>query len=254
MGFADDNLVFTNGTSDSLLGVLEVIKRFAKMSGLDTGNVSDLLTIAECLGIRTGTLPIRYLGMPLTTKSLTAHDYEPLIDKIRGCMLCWSNKSLSFAGRLQLIQSVISSTVNFWSSAFILPAKCLDTIESMCSTFLSSGSPTQTHKAKVCWEDVCCPKEEGGLGIIKLRDSSKAFALKLIWRLFTKPDSMWVSWVRHYLLIYNSFWNVRDDSKGSWIWRKLLKLRDIAYNYIRMEIRMAQAVTFGLMTGRERAV
>lgn len=168
-------------------------------------NVSDLLSTDESLGLRAGTLPIRYLGMPLTTKTLTAHDYEPLIDKIRGRMLCWLNKSLSFVGRLQLIQSVITSTVNFWSSAFILPAKCLDTIESMCSVFLWSGSPTQTHKAKVCWEDVCCPKDEGGLGIRKLRDSSKPFALKLIWRLFTKPDSLWVSWVRHYLLKYNFF-------------------------------------------------
>lgn len=79
----------------------------------------------------------------LTTKSLTA-DYEPLIDKIWDCMLCWTNRSLSFAGRLQLIKSVISNIVNFWSSAFILPAKCLETIESMCSAFLWPGSPTQT--------------------------------------------------------------------------------------------------------------
>lgn len=38
--------------------------------------------------------------MPLTTNSLTSHDYEPLIDNTRGIMLCWSKKSLSFAGRL----------------------------------------------------------------------------------------------------------------------------------------------------------
>ena len=248
LSFTDDIHVVTDGTSGSLLGVLEVMKRFVRMSGLHINttksyiyasgrNVSDLLSTAEFLGIRAGTLPIRYLGMPLTTRSLTAHDYEPLIDKIRGRMLCWAKKSLSFAGRLQLIQSVISSTVNFWSLAFILPAKCLDTIESMCSDFLWSGSPTQTHKAKVSWEDVCFPKEEGGFGVRKLRDSSKAFALKLIWRLFTQPTSLWVSWVRHYLLKYNSFWDVRDDSKGSWIWRKFLKLRDVAYNYLKVNIR-----------------
>lgn len=95
-------------------------------------------------------------------------------------MLCWSNKSLSFAGRLQLIKSVIVSTVNFWSSAFILPVKCLDAIKKMCSAFLLSGSPTQTHKAKVSWEDVCYPKEERGLRIRILKDSSKVFALRLI--------------------------------------------------------------------------
>lgn len=90
------------------------------------------------MDIGIGNLAIRYLGMPLTTKSLTAYDYKPLIDKIRKMMLCWFNKSLSFAGRLQLIQSVIVSMLNVWSSSFIIPAKCLDTIESICSAFFWS--------------------------------------------------------------------------------------------------------------------
>ena len=255
LSFADDILVFTNGTTESLLGVLETMKRFATISGLHinaskssiyaSGNdVSSLVATAEALHIRVGTLPIRYLGMPLITKTLTSHDYEPLIDKIRNRMLCWSNKSLSFAGRLQLIQSVISSTVKFLSLAFKLPAKCLDTIESMCSAFLWSGSPTQTHKAKVSWEDLCFPKDEGGLGVRKLRDSARVFALKLIWRLFTQSTSLWVSWVRHYLLRYNSFWDVRDDSKGSWIWRKLLKLRDVVYQFLRVEVKNGRSCHF----------
>ncbi|XP_056843253.1 uncharacterized protein LOC130495769 [Raphanus sativus] len=224
------------------------MKDYAGMSGLHINaaksqifiagsNRSELITEAEALGIGVGNLPIRYLGMPLTTKSLTPHDYEPLIDKIRKKMLCWSNKSLSFAGRLQLIKSVITSMVNFWSSAFILPAKRLDTIESMCSAFLWSGSPTQTHKAKVSWDDLCYPKEEGGLGVRKLRDTSKANALRLIWRLFTQSDSLWVCWIKYYLLRQSSFWDVRDDTKGSWMWRKLLKLRDMAYEFMRVEVR-----------------
>lgn len=93
-------------------------------------------------------------------------------------MLCWSTKALSYAGRLQHIKTVVASIVNFWSSVFILPARCLDTIESMCSNFLWSGSPNPSHKAKVSWEEVCYPKE-GGLGIRKLRDSGTVFALKL---------------------------------------------------------------------------
>ena len=105
LSFADDILVFTNGTSDSLQGFLQVMETFAGMSGLYINaaksqmfaagsNLDPLLLEAESKGITVGNLPIRYLGMPLTTKSLTAHDYEPLIDKVRGRMLSWSNKSL----------------------------------------------------------------------------------------------------------------------------------------------------------------
>lgn len=207
-------------------------------------STSALVTAAREMGIGTGTLPIRYLGLPLTTRSFTSLDYEPLIDKIRSRMLCWSNKGLCFAGRLQLIKSVIAGIVNFWSAAFILPAKCMDAIESMCSVFLWLGSPTQTHKAKVSWEDLCYPKEEGGLDVRRFRDSSKVFALNLIWRLFTQDSSLWVIWTRRYLLRFSSFWDVRDDTKGSWIWRKLLKLHNMAYQFWRVQVRNGKSVHF----------
>lgn len=38
------------------------------------------------------------------------------------------------------------------------------------------------------------------------------------------------------MLQQSSFWDVRDDNKGSWIWRKLLKLRQLAYPFIRIEV------------------
>ena len=78
----------------------------------------------------------------------------------------------------------------------------------------------------------------------KFRDTAKAFALKLIWRLFTQPSSLWVSWVNHYFLKYNSFWDVRDESKGSSIWRKLLKLRDLAYKFLRVDIKDGKTCHF----------
>lgn len=121
-----------------------------------------------------GTLPIRYLGLPLTTKSMTRNDYEPLIDRIRTRLLFWTSKSLSYAGRLQLIKSVITSITNF--------------------------SPNNLSKAKVSWEELCSPRKEGGLGIRRLRDSSLTFALSLIWRLFVKFGLLYIAWTREYLL------------------------------------------------------
>lgn len=97
---------------------------------------------------------------------------------------------------------------------------------------------------KVSWEDLCFPKDEGGLGVRKLRESARVFALKLIWRLFTQSSSLWVSWVRHYLLRYNSFWDVKDDSKGSWIWSKLLNFRDVAYQFLRIEVKNGRICRF----------
>ena len=103
---------------------MQTMDEFAKMSGLHINaaesslyasgtGIAQVCEEAEQINIAVGQLPIRYLGLPLTTKALSTEDYEPLIDKIRTRMLSWTNKSLSYAGRLQLIKSVISSILNF---------------------------------------------------------------------------------------------------------------------------------------------
>ncbi|KAG7578694.1 Reverse transcriptase domain [Arabidopsis thaliana x Arabidopsis arenosa] len=117
-------------------------------------NKEELLAAAASHGIPTETLPIRYLGLPLITKSMTVHDYAPLLDKIRSRLLSWTTKYLSYACRLQLISSVIFSISNFWCSSFRLPAGCLDEIEWMCGAFLWSGNPNNLMGAKVAWEEV----------------------------------------------------------------------------------------------------
>ena len=156
---------------------------------------NDLLEWATLLGIPVETLLIRYLGLLLTTKTMTRVEYEPLIDKIRSRFLSLTSKNLSYAGRFQLIKLVITSTANFWCSTFKLPSGCLDQVEQMCSTFLWSGSPNITSKGKVAWSDLCVPKKEGGLGIRKLRDTSMVFSLKLIWMILSRKYSLLVSWV-----------------------------------------------------------
>ena len=150
-------------------------------------------TEATAVGLSISNLPIKYLGLPLTSKIMSKMDYEPLVSKIMKQILSWTSKALSYAGRLQLIKSVIASMTNFWCVAFCLPQACIDEIESMCSTFLWSGSPHDTSKAKVAWEDVCHPYAEGGLGIIRVREVSTVFMLKLIWRLFSCSTSLWVT-------------------------------------------------------------
>lgn len=77
-----------------------------------------------------------------------------------------------------------------------------------------------------------------------MRDSSKVYALRLIWRLFIQPTSLWVCWIKHYILRQSSFWDVRDGTKGSWIWRKLLKLRNSAYDFMKMEVRNGETAHF----------
>lgn len=144
--FADDVMVFFDGKADSLHGITECLSDFASWSGLSM-NISKTelyhsgLTVAEtndisAYGFTAGSLPVRYLGLPLMSRKLRIAEYEPLINKLLARFRSWSVKALSFAGRLQLIATVIYGTVNFWMSVFILPKGCIKRIESLCSRFL----------------------------------------------------------------------------------------------------------------------
>ncbi|KAL9830396.1 hypothetical protein AtNW77_Chr3g0189001 [Arabidopsis thaliana] len=80
-----------------------------------------------------GHLPVRYLGLPLVTKRLNAADYSPLLEHIKKKIGSWTARYLSYAGRLNLITSVIWSICNFWLGAFRLPRECIREIDKICS-------------------------------------------------------------------------------------------------------------------------
>ena len=80
LSFADDIMVFTNGTPASLEGVLEVFEEYVNVSGLRI-NVAKSIVFAAGVdkqrlqdgaisaGFTISELPIKYLGLPLTTKT-----------------------------------------------------------------------------------------------------------------------------------------------------------------------------------------
>lgn len=205
--FVDDVLLFFDGKADSLEGIMKVLMDFYTASGLSVnlqksylfldGNNMQLTTdLASRFGFAPGALPVRYLGLPLLPHKLRPADYQPLLDRVRQRISSWLVRHLSFAGRLQLIRSVLGGVVNFWTAVCPIPKFFLKEVERLCNSFLWSGAPNSSREAKVSWESVCLPKEEGGLGLRRLMTWNKVFGLKLIWLLFTKSGSLWVSWVQ----------------------------------------------------------
>lgn len=114
-----------------------------------------------------------------SAQKLSLVNCEPLLQRIKGKIGSWTAKYLSFAGRLQLLNSVISGITNFWCGAFILPKKCIELIDSMCSSYLWKGSIEPTHNAKIAWDRVTKPKEEGGLRVKNFLVWNRTCALKL---------------------------------------------------------------------------
>ncbi|KAL0324573.1 UNVERIFIED_CONTAM: hypothetical protein Scaly_2424400 [Sesamum calycinum] len=58
----------------------------------------------------------------LTSRLFSADGHiEPLINKLDARLAGWNHQNLSYAGRVQLIKSVLSTLHTYWASVFILP-------------------------------------------------------------------------------------------------------------------------------------
>jgi hypothetical protein len=133
-------------------------------------------------------LPFKYLGVPLSSRKLTVHQCRPLIDKIVAKIRHWTAKLLSYAGRLQLIRSVLFAVTTYWMQVFPLPKQVIKQIEAICRSFLWSGKDEISRKVPVAWEKICEPKISGGLNVISLIEWNQATIGKLLWNLQSKAD------------------------------------------------------------------
>ncbi|GAV73163.1 zf-RVT domain-containing protein, partial [Cephalotus follicularis] len=140
-----------------------------------------------------GTLPLKYLGLPLVSRKLTAMECRCLTSKLVAKTQAWASKCLSYSGRLQLIQAVLAGIQNFWTSNTIVPIATLKQCEKIMRAYLWAGS-TGSSKAKVSWSQVCKPKVEGGLGLRKAIDCNKAAMVRLLWDVIIDRSSLWVRW------------------------------------------------------------
>ncbi|CAN1297431.1 LINE-1 reverse transcriptase homolog [Linum perenne] len=243
LSFADDLLVFTKASVDGVREVTDILERFHQLSGLRFNsekskiyvaglNQEDKRAVIEASGFSRGELPFRYLGIPLTSGKLRRSDCKALLDKITNRVTDWKAKKLSYAGKLQLIDSVVTGTLNYWMSSFILPTELIKDVEMICNKFL--WGKLDGGKSKVAWEQIAKPKKEGGVGIRDFRSWNVAAVIKHLWQLLLCAGSLWVAWVNKYRLKGASIWEFNSEA-GSWHWKRLMKIRDIVRPHVQMD-------------------
>jgi hypothetical protein len=167
--FANDLLIFIAVDMASITIVKNVLGEFEELSGLKANPTKSTVFYAglpvdlkhdllNCLQMEEGILPVKYLGVPLISKRLSAVDCKSLFSKITARIDSWLVQHLSFAGRLHLISSIFSLQV-FWARVFILPKRVIRLLEQKFNKFLWCGRDTKAN-AKVSWDKVCVPKRE----------------------------------------------------------------------------------------------
>ncbi|XP_022019023.1 uncharacterized protein LOC110919054 [Helianthus annuus] len=166
VSFADDLFVFVNGDTGSVKLVRNVLEKFTSVSGLVPSlpkstvffcNVPSQVKaeILSLLPFHEGELPVRYLGVPLISTKLSFRDCRVLVERMERKVDNWMSKLLSFAGRLQLLNSVLAAMYTYWASVFILPMRIVKDLEKRMRrpyVWKLIGSGSQTN----AWSDNWC--------------------------------------------------------------------------------------------------
>ncbi|GJT03134.1 putative reverse transcriptase domain, reverse transcriptase zinc-binding domain protein [Tanacetum coccineum] len=173
-----------------------------------------------------GDLPVKYLGVSLISTRLHIRVCKILVERVTNRIGDWKNKSLSFAGRLQLCRSVLSSMQVFWASVLVIPKRIILDIQHQIRGFLWCNGELKRGKPKVAWDILCLSKCEGGLGIRSLESFNIALMTTHIWNIVTNKESLWVRWIHNYKLRGHTIWDVPVKADMSWGWRKLLQIRE----------------------------
>ncbi|KZV18919.1 hypothetical protein F511_17825 [Dorcoceras hygrometricum] len=243
LAYADDILIFSNGSLDCIRRICEVLHNYETTSGqLISGDKSVFITasktsqrrranINKLTGFQEGTLPLNYLGAPLFTGHRKSMYFQPLVTKALNKLKGWENKILSPGGRLVLIKSVLLSLPIYLFHVIEPPGTILHRIEMICARFLW-GSKEGQHKTHwISWKQICLPKQEGGLDIKLLKDALRSFSVKM-WVRFRANDSLWSKFL-HYKYCYNIPPAAVDlKVRISPNWRRLIKIRQLAESHI----------------------
>lgn len=92
-----------------------------------------------------------------------------------------------------LIKTALSNILVYYMPVFFsIPVKVAKQIKSLQRSFLSEGKRSRRdHLIK--WEEVCKPKNDGGLGIRNLLLKNQALLGKWLWRFVLEEESLWHS-------------------------------------------------------------
>uniref|UniRef100_A0A1S3X9K7 Reverse transcriptase zinc-binding domain-containing protein n=1 Tax=Nicotiana tabacum TaxID=4097 RepID=A0A1S3X9K7_TOBAC len=173
-----------------------------------------------------GDLPFRYLGIPLSTKRLSIIQCKPLIDKMLARIKSWTTRYLSYAGRIQLVKSVLYSIQVYWSQVFVLPKKVVQMIEAICRSFVWTGGSNLSKKALIAWDRLCLPKAAESLNILDIYTWNWAAIGKLLWNICRKKDCLRVKWIHAYYTKAGEVWQTKT-TQASRVVQKIIKTKSM---------------------------
>lgn len=155
------------------------------------------------------------------------------MEKLKARISSWKDKWLMEASKSTKIRSVLTTIPTYPLSCLPLPKHLNHKLEANLRNFLWNDCEESKKLALIKWDNICKPKECGGLGIKNLQWKNEALGAKLVYHLYNEREHKWEK------ITYNKYLKVEDPSSifrmktlpnGSESWNFMVKCRHLVGN------------------------
>lgn len=105
---------------------------------------------------------------------------QPVVDRIIAKCSDWIGHSVSMAGRVCLVKSVIMSSLVYSMMVYKWQVSLMRKLEAAMRNFIWSGDIMKKGSVTVSWIR-CCTPVEGGLNLRSIQSMNEAFLIRLAW-------------------------------------------------------------------------
>lgn len=150
---------------------------------------------------------------------------------------------LSYSGRLELVNLVITSTATYAMCSLKLPKGVIDNIDRARKQCLWRGSSTEKKGGNLdAWPMVQKPKDKGELGVINLKIQNDALLMKFLHKFYNRA-----------VLIWNKYYANRvphaSREIGSFWWKDVQRLSTLFRGFARCTFGDGKTATFWRTSG-----
>lgn len=157
--------------------------------------IENSLALAQIFTCKIGSMPMKYLGVPVHTRTLSNADWKTTEDKVEHKLSCWKRKLLSLGGRLVLLNSSLSHVPSYMMSLYLLPVGVKKRIDHFRARLLWQEDESVEKYHLVNWLMICQPKDKGGLGVVDLTIKNVCYLGKWLLRL-ENENGLWQQMLR----------------------------------------------------------
>lgn len=237
--FADDSIVFLEGTKENMETLKDILAQYEAASGqrvnLQKSSIffgkgcqeEKKAELKTTLGVQSEALSERYLGLPTLVGRSKDGTFKYVTESSKGKVSGWKGQGLSKAAREVLVKSGLQAVPTFTMSCFRLTKKMCGNLTSISSKFWWGAANGERKVHWISWQKMCAAKREGGMGFRDYEVFNQALLAKQAWRILQAPTSLCARVLKARYFKEDSILTTTCSSTASYTFRSILHGRDL---------------------------